>query len=238
MGIIIGWQYCQFLIKKGRFSIEKHHLDSFIPWATLGIIAGGRLGHVLLYNPSYYFSHPLQIFAIWHPGMSFHGGFVGVAIALIWFCKRHKIPRFSFIDLIATGVPFGLFFGRLANYINAELVGRPTDAPWATVFPGAGPLARHPSQLYEALLEGILLWCILAWLTFKTDYAQKRPGVILGMFMVVYGASRIFAECFREPDANIGFLIGGTTWGQWLSIPMIIAGGLTLVYVFKRPAKS
>lgn len=238
MGILIGWQYCQFLIKKRRFAIDKHHLDAFIPWATLGIIAGGRLGQVLFYNPSYYFSHPLEIFAIWHPGMSFHGGFLGVIIALFWYCKKHKIPGFVFTDLIAAGVPFGLFFGRIANYINAELVGRPSDVPWATIFPGAGPLARHPSQIYEALLEGVLLWSVLAWITFKTDYTKKRPGVILGTFMIIYGLSRILAECFREPDANIGFLIGGTTWGQWLSLPLVIAGVLYLVYVFKRPAKN
>lgn len=224
MGIFCGWAYAHYLVKRKIFPFSALLIDEFVPWVTIGIVAGGRLGEVLFYNPSYYISHPLEIFYLWQPGMSFHGGLLGVCIATLWFCRRHRISIVYFLDFVSVCVPFGLFFGRLANYINGELVGRITDVPWAIIFPHAGPHPRHPSQLYEALLEGVLLFLILNFFTRRVRWVHQTPGTLSGLFSLCYGVMRCFVEVFREPDTHIGYMIGGTTWGQWLSVPLILFG--------------
>lgn len=229
-GISLGWMYCRQLIKQGYFQFPIKMMDDFIIWATLGIVVGGRLGQVLFYNLSYYIDHPLEIFMLWHPGMSFHGGFIGVSLAVVLYCRKHHLKLSSFADLIASGVPFGLFFGRLANYVNAELIGRPTDLPWATIFPGTDGLPRHPSQLYEALLEGVLIFLCLRSLTLK-NMTKKHPGVITGTFLFLYGTFRFLVEFVREPDANLGYFFSFLTLGQLLSLPLMLIGAL---YAYRR----
>ncbi|MDE8346996.1 MAG: prolipoprotein diacylglyceryl transferase, partial [Acidocella sp.] len=192
---------------------------------TLGIILGGRTGYVLFYQPVYFFNHPLSIPAVWDGGMSFHGGFIGVTIAILWFCHRHKLSPLRFADRIAVAVPIGLFLGRIANFVNGELWGRPAPAwfPFAMVYPDAGPLPRYPSELIEACLEGVTLFVILL-LASRSQALRNRAGTITGIFVTGYGMARIIGECFREPDAFLGFLPFGTTMGQILSIPMLFIG--------------
>ncbi len=199
---------------------------------TLGIIIGGRSGYVLFYNPAHYAANPLEIFELWNGGMSFHGGFLGCVAAVMLFGWKRNIRILSLGDLTCAVAPIGLFLGRLANFINAELWGRAADVPWAMVFPGAGPLPRHPSQLYEAALEGILLFTILAVMIRMG--ALKRPGLILGSFIAIYAIARIISEFFREPDPQLGFLWGGLTMGMLLSVPMIIAGAILIVMAWRK----
>jgi phosphatidylglycerol:prolipoprotein diacylglycerol transferase len=206
--------------------------DDFILWVTLGVILGGRLGYVLFYNPAHFAQNPLEALQLWKGGMSFHGGFLGCVLAVILFARRRGISILSLGDLTCAVAPVGLFLGRLANFINGELWGRPTDVPWAVVFPGGGLVARHPSQLYEASLEGLLLLIVLA-LAIRAG-ALKRPGMILGAFMLGYGMFRSFAEFFREPDPQLGFLWGGLTMGMLLSIPLIFAGALLVWNAMRR----
>jgi len=209
--------------------------DDFIVWVTLGIILGGRIGYVLFYNLPHFYAHPAEIVQLWKGGMSFHGGFLGCVAAVILFCRKNNLPILSLGD-ITTGVgPIGLFLGRLAIFINSELWGRTADAsvPWAMVFPNGGPLPRHPSQLYEAGLEGILLFAILAVMIRMG--ALKRPGLILGSFIAIYAMARITGEFFREPDPQLGFLWGGLTMGMLLSVPMIIAGAVLMVKAWRKP---
>ncbi|MBF0093880.1 MAG: prolipoprotein diacylglyceryl transferase [Alphaproteobacteria bacterium] len=210
-------------------------IEEFVSWATVGVILGGRLGYVLFYKPDYYLSEPLEILQVWKGGMSFHGGLLGVVLALVLFTRRQGIGLLAFGDLVACGVPVGLFFGRIANFVNGELFGRVApDVPWAMVFPGGGPDPRHPSQLYEAALEGLLLYVVLH-LLWRIKAVRGRAGMLSGAFLIGYGASRITVEFFRQPDPFLGFLWGGATMGQLLSLPLILVG-LALVATAKRPS--
>jgi len=223
-GLIIGWRYCLAMAKQTPQVARVQDIDDFLVWATLGVVLGGRTGYILFYNFDYYAAHPLEIFALWHGGMSFHGGMLGVIVALILFCRQRKIPLLAFSDIIVCAVPIGLFFGRIANFINGELWGRATDVPWAMIFPtDPDHLPRHPSQLYEAFLEGIVLFLLLFVLRYFTN-ARLRPGVLSGVFLFGYGTARIIVELFRQPDAQLGFLLFGVTMGQILSVPLLLVG--------------
>ena len=231
-GILAGWKYCQWLNRRPAGLVPQTALDDFLAWAVLGVILGGRLGYVLFYQPGHYLANPLAILEVWRGGMSFHGGLVGTAIAMILFAQARRIPLLALTDLVAAATPIGLGLGRIANFINGELYGRPTDVPWAVVFPAGGPAPRHPSQLYEAMLEGVALFLLLLVLV-RVFEARKRPGLISGVFLLGYGAARIFAEFFREPDPQLGFLWGGATMGQLLTLPMM-AGGVALLLIARR----
>jgi phosphatidylglycerol:prolipoprotein diacylglycerol transferase len=240
-GIVLGWIYARSLVKKERLwggpaPITLVQLDDFILWVTIGIIVGGRTGYVLFYNPAFFIQHPAEILQLWNGGMSFHGGFLGCVAAVMLFARKNGISILSLGDITTAVGPIGLFLGRLANFINSELWGRPADSsvPWAMVFPNGGPLPRHPSQLYEAGLEGILLFAILAVMIRMG--ALKRPGLILGSFITIYALARITGEFFREPDPQLGFLWGGLTMGMLLSVPMIIAGAILIVVAWRRKA--
>jgi phosphatidylglycerol:prolipoprotein diacylglycerol transferase len=222
-GIVLGWRYAHALAERPPRIVSRTQIDDFVVWATLGIVIGGRLGYVLFYKPLHFLQNPEEIVMVWRGGMSFHGGLIGVILAMFLFARRYGLPFFALTDIVATATPIGLFFGRIANFINGELWGRPTDVPWAVVFPGGGPLPRHPSQLYEAALEGAVLFLVLFALARFTN-AQRRLGVLSGAFLIGYALSRIVVELFRAPDAHIGYLVGGTTMGQWLSVPMLILG--------------
>lgn len=230
-GLIIGWRYCLWIAGQAPKVAKREDVDDFLVWATLGVILGGRTGYVLFYKPAFYFANPGEIIAMWHGGMSFHGGTLGVIVALWLFSRQRKINFLAFADIIACAVPIGLFFGRIANFINGELWGRVTDVPWAMVFPTGGPEPRHPSQLYEASLEGILLFVILFALL--KSGARKWPGMLTGAFLTGYGVARIVGELFRQPDANLGFLFWGVTMGQLLSLPLVI-GGLAFLWYSRR----
>ncbi|WP_315731235.1 MULTISPECIES: prolipoprotein diacylglyceryl transferase [unclassified Bradyrhizobium] len=239
-GIVIGWLYARSLLKNERLwggsaPISLLQLDDFILLVTLGIILGGRTGYVLFYNLPFFVQHPLEIFELWKGGMSFHGGFMGCVIAVIWFCRRNGLPILSLGDITTAVGPIGLFLGRIANFINGELWGRPADPslPWAMIFPSGGPVPRHPSQLYEAGLEGIVLFIVLAILV--RFGALKRPGLILGSFILLYGIARITGEHFREPDPQLGFLWGGLTMGMLLSVPMLIIGAILILRALRKP---
>ena len=237
-GIVLGWIYARALVKSeklwgGPAPISLPQLDDFILWVTIGIIVGGRTGYVLFYNPAFFVQHPAEIFQLWNGGMSFHGGFLGCVAAVMWFAHRNGISILSLGDITTAVGPIGLFLGRLANFINSELWGRTTDVPWAFVFPNGGPLPRHPSQLYEAALEGILLFTVLAVMIRMG--ALRRPGLILGSFIAIYALARITGELFREPDPQLGFLWGGLTMGMLLSVPMIIAGLILIVLAWRKP---
>ena len=235
VGLIGGWYYLLSLapntsIQQSHHTEEPSQLDDLLLWLTLGTILGGRLGYVFFYNPGYYLDNPGQILAVWEGGMAFHGGFLGVTIAALLYARKLNINPLTLGDLIAAAAPIGLFFGRIANFINSELWGRQTEFALGVVFPNGGPLPRHPSQLYEAFSEGLLLFIVLAYLCRRTNALQK-PGLIMGIFIAGYGLSRMIVEqFFREPDAHIGYLVGGTTMGFWLSVPMLIAG-LSFVYL-------
>jgi phosphatidylglycerol:prolipoprotein diacylglycerol transferase len=240
-GIVLGWIYARSLVKKQRLwggpvPITLVQLDDFILWVTIGIIVGGRTGYVLFYNPAFFIQHPAEIFQLWNGGMSFHGGFLGCVAAVMLFARKNGISILSLGDITTAVGPIGLFLGRLANFINSELWGRTADAsvPWAMVFPNGGPDPRHPSQLYEAGLEGILLFAILAVMIRMG--ALKRPGLILGSFIAIYGLARITGEFFREPDPQLGFLWGGLTMGMLLSVPMIIVGAILIMMAWRRKA--
>jgi len=237
-GILLGWLYARAIIRSeslwgGKAPFNVVEFDDFLLWVTFGIILGGRTGYVLFYNLPYFSAHPLQMFELWHGGMSFHGGFIGCVVAVVLFGYKRGIPILSLGDVTCAVGPIGLFLGRIANFINGELWGRPTDVPWAMVFPGAGPLPRHPSQLYEATLEGLVLLAVLAVL--MRMGALKRPGMIIGCFAAGYALARTFCEFFREPDVQLGFLWGGATMGQLLSIPLFIAGLGFILYAWRHP---
>ncbi len=237
VGIIAGWFYARAIIVSrkawgGNAPITVAEFDDFIIWITLGIILGGRVGYVLFYNFPHFAAHPAEIFELWTGGMSFHGGVLGCIVATIAFALRRGLPMLSLGDVTTAVAPIGLFLGRLANFINGELWGRPTDVPWAMIFPNGGPIPRHPSQLYEALLEGLLLLIVLGVLVRLG--ALKRPGIITGSAAIGYGLARVFCEFFREPDAQLGFLWGSLTMGMLLCIPLILAGVAALVVAFSR----
>lgn len=231
-GLILGWQYARWLAKHPPNRIAPIDVDDFLIWATAGVILGGRLGYVLFYRTDYYFSNPLAMAEIWKGGMSFHGGLLGVVIAGVLYCRFRRLPTLSFADLIFCAAPIGLGLGRIANFINGELVGRPSDVAWAMVFPGYGSEPRHPSQLYQATLEGLVLFIVLH-LLWRVQAVRDRAGILSGAFLVGYGLFRSFAELFRQPDANLGFLYAGATMGQLLSLPMVVAG-IILIWLGAR----
>lgn len=259
VGIVLGWRLAVRAVKTPRLWRDSHpvmtpsQIEDLLTWIVLGIIVGGRLGYVFFYQPSYYLQNPSEIIAVWQGGMAFHGGLLGVVLAGWIYTTRHHIAKLSAADLMALGVPPGLLLGRLANFINAELWGRPTTVPWGVVFPGAaaqdcpgvdGLCARHPSQLYEAGLEGLLLGALMIWLVWARD-ALQRPGRIAGVFFTGYGVSRFLIEFFRQPDAQfvspenpvgLAWHIGGwgVTMGQLLSLPMILLG----LYLLARARKA
>ena len=230
IGILFAWWYGKKLVNTARLwpnnnaPMDPLALDDFVLWAALGVVIGGRLGYVLFYNFGFYISNPLEIPAVWDGGMSFHGGILGTTVAMILFARKRGIPVWSMFDTIAAGVPIGLGVVRIANFINSELWGRVSDVSWAVYFPNGGPLPRHPSQLYEAALEGFVLFCVLALMIWKGN-KLKAPGFIAGAFVAGYGLSRILVEFFREPDAQLGYLVGGwMTMGMVLSVPMVLLG--------------
>jgi len=269
-GILIGWRLAVAAVKRPALwpgntpPMTPEQVEAFLTWLILGIVLGGRLGYVLFYQPGYYLENPAEILALWQGGMAFHGGFLGVVVAGLLFCWRHNIPMARAGDLMALATPPGLLLGRLANFINAELWGRPSDAPWAVIFPGSmaqdcpGPAglvemggqilcARHPSQLYEAVLEGLILGAVLIWLAWRRG-ALQAPGRIMGVFFAGYGLARIVVELFRQPDPQfitpdspLGHVISltptiGLTMGQILSLPMLLLGLGLLLLVRRRPA--
>lgn len=229
-GILLGWRYAIWLIKKQPLKITPYNLTDFISFATIGIVLGGRLGHALFYAPDYYFYKPWEVLFLWQPGMSFHGGFLGFLGASLWFCRKHRLSFLELMDLAACAAPIGIFFGRLANFINGELWGRPTGTEWGMIFPYVDTLPRHPSQLYEAVSEGLVLFLVLSLVAHFTFWRQKYRGLLSGLFLIGYGIARIIVECFREPDQHIGYLLWGTTLGQWLTLPLLLVG-LSLVFL-------
>jgi phosphatidylglycerol:prolipoprotein diacylglycerol transferase len=256
-GLLIGWRLVLRAIAAPRLwaaepPMTAEQVERLLTWVILGVILGGRLGFVLFYQPEHYLSHPGDILKVWEGGMAFHGGFLGVVVASYLFFRFEKIPMLPAADLMALATPVGLFLGRLANFINAELWGRPTDMPWGVAFPGdaaqycpdtTGVCARHPSQLYEAGLEGLLLGLLLIWLVWARGWL-KRPGQITGLFLAGYGVARFFVEFFRQPDAQfvtegnplgLAYHVGGygLTMGQTLSLPMILVG-LYLIWRARR----
>ncbi len=240
-GIILGWLYARRILRTEKFwggpaPISVVQFDDYVLWVTLGIILGGRTGYVLFYNLGHFIQHPLEMFQLWNGGMSFHGGFLGCVVAVLLFGWRNQVPVLSLGDVTCAVGTIGLLLGRLANFINSELWGRVTDVPWAFVFPTGGPLPRHPSQLYEGALEGILLFAVLTLMIRRG--ALQRPGLIIGTFAIVYGLARIFSEFFREPDPQLGFLWGGLTMGMLLSLPMIAAGVAFVLWAVRRPRTS
>ena len=223
-GILIGWWYLGKLNHRKPHPLNQKAYDDFIVWAILGIMLGGRLGYVLFYNPVYYFAHPAEILAIWRGGMSFHGGLIGAIISAWIMCKRNELEFLRVMDVISCIAPIGLFFGRIANFVNGELYGRIADEslPWGVIFP-SDPFSRHPSQLYEAALEGLLLFIILSLLFYKTNLRLK-PGILSGIFLSGYALFRGGVEFFREPDAHIGFILPHITMGHILCLPMLLVG--------------
>ncbi len=228
-GLVVGWRMARRLVLKTPVVATALQVDDFLTWATLGVILGGRLGYVLFYQPSIYFHAPLSIFEVWHGGMSFHGGMLGVAIALWWFCRLNKIPLLGFADRIAMVAPVGLGLGRVANFINGELWGRaaPDWLPWRMIFPGGGDVARHPSEIYQALMEGLILFIVMQVLG-RREALRERMGFLTGVFLVGYAIARIIGEFFRQPDPFLGFLWEGATMGQLLSVPMLVFGAVLI----------
>ncbi|MBX6328208.1 MAG: prolipoprotein diacylglyceryl transferase [Pseudolabrys sp.] len=236
-GILLGWLYARALIRNQRHwggpaPMTLADFDDFVLWVTLGIILGGRAGYVLFYNLPHFLAHPVEIVALWHGGMSFHGGFTGCVLAVVLFARRRGVSVLSLGDVTCAVGPIGLFLGRLANFVNGELWGRPTDVPWAMIFPGGGAVPRHPSQLYEAALEGLALLALL-WLLIRAG-ALRRPGLVVGAFACGYAVARIACEFFREPDVQLGFLWGGITMGQLLSIPLFFVGLAFILYAARH----
>jgi phosphatidylglycerol:prolipoprotein diacylglycerol transferase len=262
VGLIIGWRYCLMLADRQPKIVDRRDIDDFLIWATLGVVLGGRIGYVLFYKPGYYAENPLQVLYLWHGGMSFHGGAIGVTTAIILFARRRGLPIFALGDIIVSAIPIGLFFGRIANFINGELYGRITDVGWAMIFPhgavnqdtvppeiiglcrgvtfpGGSPglnCPRFPSQLYEAACEGLLLFLLL--LAAEHRGTRRHPGIITGLFLAGYAVARMSGELFRQPDEQLGFLIFGTTMGQLLSIPVLIAGVLIILWARRNPAAA
>lgn len=232
-GIISAWVLIKRNIKKYHIEMNATQLDDLIFYATLGIIFGGRLGYILCYGQGYFWHNPLEIFAIWHGGMSFHGGVIGVIFSLYYFSRKEKYPFFKITDLAALYTPLGIFFGRLANFINDELWGRVTDVAWAVKFPNGGYLPRHPSQIYEALSEGLLMFVILN-LLWRQKYVREHTGFISAVFLIFYAFCRICMEFFREPDSQLGFIFGQTTMGQFLSVPFLALG----IYILHKSLKK
>jgi phosphatidylglycerol---prolipoprotein diacylglyceryl transferase len=231
IGIILGWTYCKKKLIKDNHILSI--FDDFITYLIIGLILGGRLGYALLYNLKYYLENPVEILMIWNGGMSFHGGLIGVIIASKLFSNKHKVNQFIFLDLVALSAPIGIFFGRIANFINSELYGRATDLPWSVQFLLIDNIKRHPSQLYEAFFEGIILFLLLGYF-FKKNYLQN-PGKISALFLIFYSLFRFFAEFFRSPDPQVGYLILYLTLGQLISILFFMTG--TALFYLKNNDK-
>jgi phosphatidylglycerol:prolipoprotein diacylglycerol transferase len=231
-GIAIGWWYLLKLIAQPVAPMARRHADDMVFYATLGIILGGRLGYVLFYRPEFYFENPGQIIRLWDGGMSFHGGVIGTSLAIVYLARKNGLDWLRVHDYVACCAPFGIFLVRLANFANGELWGRPTDVPWAVIFPAGGDVPRHPSQLYEAGLEGLVLGLVLWWMFWKTD-ARYQPGKLVGTFILGYGISRFLVEMVRQPDEGLEHLSWGLTMGQTLTVPMIL-GGLYLIATAKK----
>lgn len=222
-GILLAWWLVRAHAALPPPAATRSQVDDFVTWATLGVILGGRLGYVLFYRPGHYLTAPQEILFLWQGGMSFHGGMLGVILAAWWFCRRERLDPLTFGDRVAPAVPVGLFFGRIANFINGELWGRPAEVPWAMVFPSGGDVPRHPSQLYQAALEGVALFALLQ-LLLRFPRLRARRGFLTGAFLAGYGVARLIGEMFREPDAHLGYLLGPLTMGMLLSVPMVAAG--------------
>jgi len=234
-GILLAYWHLSRMIKTAGAPMAQRHVDDLFFYCTLGIILGGRLGYAAFYQPELWAS-PGDLLALWNGGMSFHGGLIGVLLAIAWVSWRGGLPFLRVCDYIAVNVPFGMLFGRIANFINGELWGRPTDVPWAMVFPGAGPLPRHPSQLYEAVLEGLLLVLVLLFLFWRTR-ARWRPGLLVGLFTSGIALGRFIVEFYREPDAQLAdfAMRTGLSMGQWLTIPLIVLGLVIMARSLMRP---
>jgi phosphatidylglycerol---prolipoprotein diacylglyceryl transferase len=240
-GLLLGLWLVRKFVQRTPVVATADQVSDFLTWATLGVVLGGRLGYVLFYQPTRFLSHPLEIPEVWGGGMSFHGGMLGVAIAIIIFCRRNHIPVLGFADRIAVAAPIGLFLGRIANFINGELWGRPAPAwlPWAMIFPSeaAGDIPRHPSQLYQALLEGVVLFVVMLLLA-RSERLRSRFGFLTGAFLCGYAVARFIGEFFRQPDPFLGFLYAGATMGQLLSLPMLAAGIGLIAWSRRAPAPA
>jgi phosphatidylglycerol:prolipoprotein diacylglycerol transferase len=233
LGIIFGQRIIRSLDGKYALGLNRGNFyDDLLTYMVIGVVVGGRIGYMLFYSYKYLMANPLEVFALWHGGMSFHGGFLGVLVAARLLCRKYGIKNLFLLDLLASVCPIGLFFGRMANFINLELYGRPTDMPWGMVFPGAGSLARHPSQLYEAFLEGLVILMVMFWLGKRKKF--ELVGLNSGVFLLLYSTSRIFVEVFREPDQQLGTFFGFLTMGQVLSMPLFIAGIIILRHMEYR----
>jgi len=230
--ILLGWWYMVKLAGQPGAPLEKRHIEPFALYITAGVILGGRLGYCIFYKPEIW-ATPLEVLKPWNGGMSFHGGFIGVIAAIWLFCRVHRLNMLRVCDYIACATPFGLVLVRLANFTNGELWGRPTSLPWGMIFPGGGNVPRHPSQLYEALFEGLLMMVVLWYMFWRTD-ARYRPGLLVGTGLVIYGTARFLIEFVRQPDAGLEHLPWGLTMGQTLSAPMLIAGLYLLVRAARR----
>lgn len=228
VGLLVAWRWGMRLAERSPQAVTADQIDRFLTWAVIGVIVGGRLGAFAFYAPHVFIEEPLRILRVWEGGMSFHGGLVGVMIAMILFARNNKIPLFALTDIVCCVAPFGILLGRIANFINGEHWGRVTDVSWAMAFPKSGDLLpRHPSQLYEAVLEGALLLTVLMAVVYLAN-GLRRPGLMSGLFLIGYALARMTGEIFREPEVLTATLPFGTTWGQWLSLPMLL-GGLYLV---------
>ena len=230
LGFVAAYWLIRSLARRRQLPLDGDGAADLLFYGAVGVVVGGRLGYVLFYNLGWYLAHPLEAFAIWQGGMSFHGGLLGVVAAALLFCQRRQLPVLLTGDILVTSATIGLGLGRLGNFINGELWGRPTDLPWGIVFPAGGPLPRHPSQLYQAALEGLLLFLILMWLHRR----QAAPGVPFFTFFLGYGLCRFLVEFVRQPDAHLGFLWGGATMGQLLSLPMIAFGLAGLLWTRRQ----
>ena len=235
-GLFGGLWYMRWMVKRPPALMTPAQVDDFMLWALGGVVLGGRLGYVLFYKAGYYAQHPLEIFKTWEGGMSFHGGLLGVTLAILLYARHAKIEKWYLGDLIGCAAPIGLGLGRIANFINGELWGREAPGvPWAMIFPGAGEVPRHPSQLYQAGLEGVTLFLIMHF-CWRNESIRRRPGILTGVFWIGYGVFRSIGEFFREPDSFLGFLIGGATMGQLLSLPMILFGVFCIWRARRAPA--
>ncbi len=234
LGFAASYMLIRHLSRLRKLDLDKDGVSDLLFYGVIGVVLGGRLGYVLFYNPAQYLTRPQDVLAIWQGGMSFHGGLLGVVVAALVFCRRRKLPILLTGDIVVASAPIGLGLGRIGNFINAELWGRVTDVPWGVVFPGGGPLPRHPSQLYEAALEGLVLFVIL----YVLHRRNAATGVPFFCFFIGYGLFRFLVEFVRQPDAHLGFLWGGATMGQLLSLPMIFFGLAGCAYLFRQRQKQ
>lgn len=236
-GFLLGWKYALYFCRldKNHIRPTTDDIDDFMTWAILAIILGGRLGYILFYNYPHYSAYPMDIFKVWQGGMAWHGGLIGVIVVVFLYARLKKISVFRLGDVFACASPIGFGLGRLANFVNGELYGRPTDVPWAMVFPDGGPLARHPSQLYQAFLEGVVLFSVLAFMAQK-DSIRQRPGMLVAVFLFLYGLFRFVIEFFRMPDDQLGLYFGFLSMGQLLCLPMFVAAGFIAWLANRKPA--